>query len=217
MTIYNGYDAEFFKPHNSEKSNVFEIVNTGTILPVTHDVELFLNILYGLKDRMPKEEFGKLKISFYTPLSYRKLIIENPLYEGLMESFFFYDYVDTKLVAHILSKASVLLLLSNISQEEGPKGLESTTKFFEYLSVRKPILCVRSDEAGLEKAIGKLRVGCSARNSEQGISFLLDKFREWSSQGFTSQNSSYGAIQNYTREKQANQFENIFLSLLFEK
>lgn len=216
-TIYNGYDEEFFKPHNSEKSDVFEITYTGTILPIRHDVELFFCILYGLKKRLPKEEFAKIKISFYTPLSYRKVIIEHPLYVGLVESLFFYDYVDTKQVAQILSKASVLLLLSNIFSAEGPKGLESTTKFFEYLSVKKPILCVRSDEAGLEEAIRKLKAGFSARNTEEGISFLLDKFNEWSRQGFTSQDSNYEVIQNYTRERQAYQFENIFLSLFSEK
>jgi glycosyltransferase involved in cell wall biosynthesis len=214
QVIYNGFDAAIFKPEEPINSDCFEIIYTGTILPKRHDVELFFDCLNQFLSADKAINLNKIKVSFYTPINCRKIITNHPLFSRFDSILTFYDFVDTKQVPYLLNKASVLLLLSNLFHKDGPKGLESTTKFFEYLAVRKPILCTRSDEASLEASIVKLNAGCAARTAKQGADFLLEKYKEWLDKGYTTQNSDYATIQSFSRQKQAEQFESIFLKLL---
>jgi glycosyltransferase involved in cell wall biosynthesis len=212
--IHNGFDADIYKPELKIINNNFEIIYTGTILFGRHDVDLLFSILVYLRDICGNFKFETLKISFYTPENCRNILKMHRHYYTFENNFFFHDFVDTSEVPHLLNNASILLLLSNVSKTDGPKGLESTTKYFEYLAVRKPILCARSDEAGLEASIRNLNAGCAARTAEQGASFIMEKYREWIDKGYTTQNSDYETIQNFSREKHANQFEEVFMSVL---
>ncbi|MFY8167000.1 MAG: hypothetical protein ACOVJ8_10430 [Sediminibacterium sp.] len=62
-----------------------------------------------------------------------------------------------------------------------------------------------------------LNAGCAARTADQGAQFIIEKYQEWLSKGYTTQDSDYKAIQAFSREKQADQFEEFFLSILHDK
>ncbi len=87
-----------------------------------------------------------------------------------------------------------------------------TTKFFEALGVEKPVLCVRSDEECLANVINQTNAGLAATNVEEIQTFICEKYHEWQKNGFTRQ-----AVINkeqFSREKQAQQFEQLFIHTL---
>ena len=103
------------------------------------------------------------RIQFFTQPNRRKSILENESYLDVKEFIDFHEYVDISEIPNLLNQSSILLLLSNICDVNGPKGLLSTSKYFEYLAVERPILCVRSDEDLLEASIKKANAGIAAR------------------------------------------------------
>ena len=110
-------------------------------------------------------------------------------------------------------EASVVLILSNKQTLHGPKGI-MTTKFFEALGVEKPVLCVTSDEACLASAIEKTNAGVAATNVEEVKAFILEKYAEWQQNGYTRQNVVAAEKEKFSRQEQAQAFENIIQSFL---
>jgi hypothetical protein len=106
-----------------------------------------------------------------------------------------------------------VLVLSNKATQEGPKGI-MTTKFFEALGTEKPVLCVRSDEACLASAIEKTNAGVAATNVEEVKAFLLEKYQQWRQQGYTQHAVNQVEKSLFSRQEQAQAFENIIQSIL---
>ena len=89
-----------------------------------------------------------------------------------------------------------------------------TTKFFEALGTEKPVLCVPSDKECLAEVIQETNAGLAASSVQEIQAFILDKYAEWKAKGFTRQPVNAELKQLFTRQYQAQQFENIFLSLI---
>ena len=86
------------------------------------------------------------------------------------------------------------------------------TKFYEILGIEKPCLCLTSDEECLANAIQQTHAGLAATNVNEVKTFILEKYNEWQQNGFTRQ-----AVINkelFSREKQAQQFEQLFIHTL---
>jgi len=64
-----------------------------------------------------------------------------------------------------------------------------TTKFYEALGCEKPILCVPSDKGSLAELIDYTHAGLATDDIEQIKAFILNKYNEWLSQGFTRQHT----------------------------
>lgn len=206
--IYNGFDPDLFHPEQI-KTDRFVITYTGRLLSTAmRDPSLFLeglSILQSKKILTP----GNCRVRWYMD-EYSRQIIETEAKKMGISSFMeFNDYIPASEVPLILNTSSVLLLLTNKSGETGPKGV-MTTKFFEFLAVEKPILCVRSDESLLEKAIREAHAGVAARRVEEVCDFLQDCFTEWKEKGYTSSSIRKEILQNYSRKKQAHQFIDLF-------
>ena len=60
----------------------------------------------------------------------------------------------------LLHQSSIALVLTNIANSKGPKGI-LTTKFFDYLGAERPVFCVRSDEDILENTILQANIGAN--------------------------------------------------------
>lgn len=106
-----------------------------------------------------------------------------------------------------LRKSSMAVVLTNPSA----KGM-MTTKFFEALGCEKPVLCVPSDEGCLAQTIKNTNAGIATSDIEEIKAFILEKYREWKTNGFTHQ-----AVINkeqFSRQHQAEQFEQLFLELI---
>lgn len=90
-----------------------------------------------------------------------------------------------------------------------------TTKFFEALGCEKPVLCVPSDEGCLAQTIHETHAGIATSDMEEIKGFILEKYHEWKTNGFTRQpviNKS-----QFSRQHQAEQFEQLFLQLIARK
>ena len=123
----------------------------------------------------------------------------------------FRPYVPASEIPHILNQSALLLLLTNRADEGGPHGI-LTTKFFEYMAVEKPILCVRSDEGCLAETIQQTHSGLAATEVEEVCQFLLHYYQEWQINGKTTSKVDRSQLKQFSRQEQANQFATLIES-----
>lgn len=203
--IYNGFSEKDFIA-KEVKSNSFDIVYTGRLLDLnTRNPELLFNAIEELK-------LEKLRIVWYVDKTSKEIIskeLENyPITKSISE---INNLVPVSAIPNLLNKSSIILVLTNKSTEDGPKGI-MTTKFFEAIGVEKPVLCVRSDEGCLSQVIKETNAGLAATNVEEVKSFITKKYKEWENNGFTRQ--EIVSREKFSRENQAKQFVEIFNSLI---
>ncbi|NDV54646.1 hypothetical protein D0T51_02715 [Parabacteroides sp. 52] len=210
--IYNGYDPELFYPEQPVTRH-FVITYTGRILSTEmRDPGLFmqaLSILLKNKKLSPCD----CKVHWYVDAASWDIIYKEAEKEDILSYMVFKGYVPANQIPHVLNNSSVLLLLTNKSDQKGPKGT-MTTKFFESLAVEKPILCVRSDESYLAAAIDETNAGLAATKVEEVSAFLMHYYEEWKVQGYTSSPVNREAIQQYSRKNQAKEFAILFNQLI---
>lgn len=110
-------------------------------------------------------------------------------------------------VGDAIRKSSISLVLTSTDA----KGM-MTTKFFEALGCEKPVLCTPSDHGLLAQTICDTNAGLASSDMNEIKAFILDKYHEWQERGYTRQ-----AVINkeqFSRGKQAEQFEQLFLQCL---
>ncbi len=209
--IYNGFDPELFFPE-IKYPKTFNIVYAGRILSVEmEDPTLLFEAIYNLsKKGIVTSQMCRIK--FYTNNKTKNIVQELAQKYQIGEFIDNYDIVNSSLIPGILNEASVLLLLTN-KHETGSRGI-MTTKYFEYLAVEKPVLCVRNDEDCLEKSMKETQSGIAASDFEQVENFILEKYAEWKQNGYTRQPVNQQIIQQFSRREQAKQFVSIFESLI---
>ena len=203
--IYNGFSEKDFIA-KEVKSNSFNIVYTGRLLDLnTRNPELLFNAIEELK-------LEKLRIVWYVDKTSKEIIskeLENyPITKSISE---INNLVSVSAIPNLLNESSIILVLTNKSTEDGPKGI-MTTKFFEAIGVKKPVLCVRSDEGCLSQVIKETNAGLAATNVEEVKSFITKKYKEWENNGFTRQ--EIVSREKFSRENQAKKFVEIFNSLI---
>ena len=207
--IYNGFCPEHFFSRPNKPQKTFKVTYTGIIGTKKYqDSTFFFLAVRKLVENGYIDDIH-FRIQFYTPVNWRKSILENPAYIEVKEFVDFFDYVDTSKVPQLLNESAVLLLLTNVFKPEGPKGI-MPTKYFEYLAMERPILCVRSDENLLETSIKKANAGIAAKSVEETYDFLLEKWKEWNQKGYTTINVDRGYTQQFSRKLQAKQFVDLF-------
>lgn len=86
-----------------------------------------------------------------------------------------------------------------------------TTKFYEALGCEKPILCIPSDNGLLAKTMQETNAGLATSDIESIKSFILEKYREWQTHGYTRQPVRHTAP--FSREYQSHQLEKLLLAL----
>ena len=209
--IYNGYDPELFFP-KTKSCPTFNIVYPGRIMSVEmEDPELLFEAISNLsKKRVLTSQFCRIK--FYTNDKTKKIVREFGEKYLIEEFIDCENMVNSSLIPEILQEASILLLLTN-KHETGPRGI-MTTKYFEYLAIEKPVLCIRNDEDCLEKSIRETQSGIAANNVEQVENFILEKYEEWKQNSYTRQNTNKTLVEKFSRKEQAKEFVHIFESLI---
>ena len=105
-----------------------------------------------------------------------------------------------------LRQSSIAIVLTNPNAH----GM-MTTKFFEALGCEKPILCVPTDNGLLAQTIRKTNAGLASSDINEIKEFILDKYHEWQQNGFTRQ--AVVDKEQFSRNKQAQQFEQLFLEV----
>ena len=112
-------------------------------------------------------------------------------------------------VGDAIRKSSIILVLTS-PMVKGVLG----TKFYEGLGCEKPILCTQSDEGLLAQTIRELNAGIASSNLEEIKNFILDKYNEWKTNGFTHQNVVEQRKNFFSRQHQTQTMDEIMLSKL---
>lgn len=206
--IYNGFDPEMFYPKTIKRDR-FDITFTGRLLSLaTRDPSLLFEAIRKLNSD-GRIDPDRVKVVWYTDMESREIIEQEAKRFGVESFMEFHGYVPASDIPKILNSSSVLLSLANKFESSGPKGF-MTTKFFESLAVEKPILCVRSDEAYLAKAIMETNSGLAATSVDEVCDFLMHYYNEWMEKGYTSVDVNKDRLSIYSRKEQANQFAALF-------
>ena len=199
--IYNGFDPNEIQP-NDTPSDTFRIV--------------YLGQLHSLGKRNPLMLFEALAqipeltihVDFYSGQTCAEEL--KKMAQHYHVSLTIHDYVPREQIETIMQQASILLILGQKATPQGAHGI-MTTKFFEGLGIEKPQLLVESDGECLAQTMAYTHAGLAATSVEEIKQFILDRYHEWQTKGFTRQAVQHKA--EFTRQYQAQQFEQIFLSL----
>ena len=204
--IYNGYDARLFSPQDLP-ADTFRILYTGRIYEsALQDPTLFVQAIGALPD------IPHFSVDWYTDDRGKQTIRQLAEQYHCADKMHYYDYVPTAQIPDLLHECSIALVLSHKAGENGPHGI-MTTKFFEALGVEKPVLCVPSDEECLAQVIQETNAGLAATDIEQVKTFILDQYAKWKKNGFTRQLVNQEKKQLFSRQYQAQQFEQILQNL----
>lgn len=204
--IYNGYDDESMKSQ-PQKTDFFEITYTGRVVDLEHRSPV---LLFEAVKELVNEGYRKIKIKWYTDSNSKEKLQPLIADYGLNDVNEIIDMANATEIPSILSHAAICLVLTNKTGDKGPHGI-MTTKFFEALGCERPILCVRSDEEVLEQAIINTNAGVAARTVQQAKDFIISKYKEWETNGYTTQDVRNKEI--FSRRYQAGQFLSIFNKL----
>ena len=207
--IYNGYDPEIF--YNEDiKTDKFYLTYTGRLLSTAMRNP---DLLFQALERLVKEAVispDTFQTRWFVDEKSKKNIIDAAAKYTNIDIFMTYcNYVPAAEIPKILNESSMLLLLTNKADANGPKGV-MTTKFFESLAVGKPILCVRGDEGCLEEVINRTHSGLSAHNADEVYDFIKEHYTNWKENKPYIDNSNKDEIKKFSREAQALQFIEIF-------
>ena len=199
--IYNGFDEQQLHPLNV-LSSTFRIV--------------YLGQLHSLKRRNPQMLFEALseltnqniRVDFYSGAGCAEELRQMAAYYHVPITV--HGYVPREQIEGIMQQASILLILGQKATSEGTHGI-MTTKFFEGLGVEKPQLLIESDGECLAQAFEYTNAGLAATSKEEIKQFISARYQEWLTKGVTHQRVQHK--DEFTRQHQAEQFEQLFLSL----
>lgn len=210
--IYNGYDPQVFKTQII-KSDKFVIQYTGRVLDLKlYDATLLCEAIKKLRAEgkiNPDKFIVKMNLDSNSAIIIRKLFCNF----GVQEFLKICNFVPQNEIPSLLNESSIVLVLTNKMDKNGPKGI-MTTKFFEALAVKKPILCVRSDEAYLENLINKTKSGIAARRVEEVEDFIIRYYRIWEKEHYVTVDSDDVLIIQFSRKYQASQFNDLLNTII---
>ncbi|MCM1042445.1 MAG: glycosyltransferase [Bacteroides sp.] len=210
--IYNGYDPELFFPAHQPDS-CFRITFTGRMLhSKIRNPDWLFEAVARLREKglISDTDF---RLCWYVDPEGKRPLQEMATRYGIESISECHDFIPADKVPALLNRSSILFQMANKADAEGPKGI-MTTKIFEALAVGKPLLLVRSDESYLEELINRYHCGLAARNVESIEEFILAQYNKWKKTGSTAIPVNPEIEQRFSRKGQAEQFLQLFKSIL---
>ncbi len=184
--FYNGYDEELFYPR-STASSVFKVTYTGRLLSLgMRNPSLFLEALSSPRLSSILTG-GKFEVHWYID-AYSQTLVEGilkklpPIVSQVQR---FHAMVPFRQVPQVLSEASVILLLNNKEDKNGPHGIVST-KIFEAFAMRKPILSTPGDGAITDTLLKLSQQGVVGASIDEICSFVAECYNQWEKFGSTN-------------------------------
>ena len=208
--IYNGYDADAFVPKDIA-CDKFYITYLGKLYSTQlRDPRLLFEALKQLVEEQAINA-DLVRVLFHTdPRGMQEIQDLGNDYQ-ITQLLDINGYIPREEILPVMHKSSILLVLTCQSTPTGTHGIMGT-KFFENIGVEKPILCVRSDEECLAEAIRTTNAGLSATHVEEVKAFILEKYHEWQTHGYTHQ--PVINKEQFTRQDAAKRFEQLFLQCI---
>jgi len=167
-TILNGYSDEGLNKDKMELFNDFTILYSGTLYPV-QKVEVFLSAVKKFIDHAESKPMIKLYFPGLT-FDINQADRVSEFMEGYSEYMEIMDRIPKNKVVEIEKRSHLLLMISYSDL----KGIPSS-KMYEYISFKKPILVCPSDGDIIESTLKKTGLGYIANTSDEAYE-LLNKF-----------------------------------------
>lgn len=202
----NGYDPTLFRAKKNHQSNKFTITYMGRFLDEwqRNPRPLFKALDKLLLDK--KIEPDEIEVSFFgTEPDLIKQIIQNYKCKKIVKVLPRVSYED---VPSLLQDSCVNLILTNT----GRLGV-LTTKVFEYLAVKRPVLSTPNDGGELAKLINDINAGAVCNDSNDIVETLESWYLEWVKTGTVNCNSDDNKILTYSREQQTEELVTILNQL----
>ena len=201
-TISNGFDPEMFCTNKPHVFKNFSIVYMGRILSSwLRDPRLLFEALDRLIEN-PEVDPSHIDVSFYgTEQFILAEIAASHRSRSLLSA---QPRIPYDKVPDTLANSLILLVLTN----RGRRGI-LTTKVFEYLGARRPILCVPGDGHELDAFLKETGAGASFPTAEELAIKLLEWYREWRAAGTISYHGRENLITKYSRKEQAGELANV--------
>jgi glycosyltransferase involved in cell wall biosynthesis len=204
-TIPNGYDESDFNLPASVKTDSFIIAYLGTFSP-DHDPEPFLLGLKNLLEekKVPKEKIKFIHIGLCMGIDLDRLVKRYDLSDVVERT----GYLPHKeALAHLQGAFLLLLTTSQAPEAE----MISTSKLFEYMPLRKPILAIVPTEGAAAGVVSSLNLGKVVSPADPvGIKQeLLSFFSDWE-RGSLSLNVDEEKIKMFSRKSLTSQLASLF-------
>lgn len=201
-TIPNGFDPEMFCSHKPHTSKYFSIVYMGRIIGSwLQDPRLLFEALDRLVEN-PDVDEGNIDVCFYgtEPAILKDLLLQYKCHRLVRVE----HRVSYNEVPKILCNSLILLILTNRER----RGI-LTTKVFEYLAARRPILCVPGDGGELDALLKSTNAGVSCSSVKSTVKTLRAWYRKWLATGTVEYHGRDDEILKYSRIKQAGELANV--------
>jgi len=190
--ITNGFDSDDIPEVKATLSEKFTLSHIGTLVKTRNPQALWNTLSALVKQNTEFASALELKLTGKVDISVRNAIRE----AGLDPYTIYTEYLNHNLISEAQQRAVVLLLVLN--DTPNAKGI-LTGKLFEYLSARRPILCIGppdGDAAGLLNETGSGH--CFNFTDEKGIStYLNDCYLDWKAGKSALPD---GSIEQYSRK-----------------
>jgi glycosyltransferase involved in cell wall biosynthesis len=195
--LYNGYDHEAFTSEPPVATDRFRIVYTGRILSRWYqDPTLLFAALDGLF-AAGQVDPGHVEVSFLG--TDERIVAEIAGAYRSAQCIRNYGRLAYSEVPSVLRRACILLLLTNI----GRKGI-LTTKLFEYLAMRRPILCVSAEiDDDIPVLLRETKSGVGTCSLEEIQRFILRLYHQWLADTMVPSMPDEPAIEVFSRKTQA--------------
>lgn len=197
--IYNGYEEDQILKQ-SEMTEEFCVLHIGTMYEFSN-VEIFINAVIKLLGVSPKP----IKVIFagitFEPVQANKI---KALTRDFEESFILTDRLSKDDLLKHVARANMFLMCANNSI----KGWH-TTKLFDYLYYRKPILLCPSDLDVIEKIIQESHSGVIANSIDEAIFGVTSIMNRQIYEGSTFVKSDQNYITQFSRKAQTKRFAEI--------
>jgi hypothetical protein len=118
-----------------------------------------------------------------------------------------FPHVEYSGVPEILRNGQMMLSLTNL----GRKGI-LTTKLFEYIGVRKPVLCVPGDGGEIDELIKNHKLGFCVSTGEEMTELILRWTMEWKTRKFPDRLDT--DVEQFSRKAQSGSLAEIFDNLI---
>lgn len=207
--IYNGFDANDLIPV-FEQTPQFIISYTGRIYDFRlRDPRPLFKAIRLLLEAHPQIR-KTLSVQFYIEPDCHRQVWEAIQHEHIEDVCQIESFIPPYEAMQRMRQSAIGLILTNKPSKHGPFGI-MTTKFFEILGLEKPALCIPSDEGVLSEVINLTHAGLASGDVFAIRDFIFSQYQDWLKQGYTHQKVRNKEL--FTRQHQAQQFEQLFLSL----
>ena len=192
--VLNGFDPDILTAEQSFTFPKFEIVYTGGINLGHPDFTPLLDALQHLC-KTGKMVSDNILVTFYGKGNERRLkrLFRHPFSHVIR------NRGGVCRGESLERQRSALILL----QTTVPGTGWMTSKIYEYLIARRPILAIPSDGDSIEKLIRETRSGVSCSTKDEIAAQLMVWYGEWKKTGTVAWHGNMQAIMKYSRKEQA--------------